>query len=116
MSSHDRIAEIAQECGFNDAYHFSLSVRDGLAVTGYHLARVRSHVEIHVRLRPTRAVEQCRHEIPVHKEILVTVTAALDGTDTVADVIGVGGEVTDFVTKIVRLEGDGTVVEVGIVL
>ena len=23
MSSHDRIAEVAQECGFNDAYHFS---------------------------------------------------------------------------------------------
>ena len=44
------------------------------------------------------------------------VAAALNGAYGVTNESGVGGEVAAFVLEVIRLKGDGTVIEVGIVL
>ena len=104
-----------REAGVDDTDLLSVVVLNGLAKARHHLARVRSHVIVHVWLRPARLVEQHGHEVPVHEEILVLVAAALYGSDAVAVMLGVGREVPALVLEIVRLEGDGTVVEVGVI-
>ena len=104
-----------REAGINGTYHPTFVILDGLAVAGHHLTRVRSHIEIEVRLRPAWLVEQRRQEIPVHEEILVVVATALNRTKAVADMLGVGREVTALVLEVVGFEGDGAVVEVRIV-
>ena len=90
-------------------------VVDGLTIAGNHLSCVSGHVEIHVRLSPARLVEQEWHQIPISVEILIVVAAALYGAYRVTDVLGVGREVASFFLKVIRLEGDGSVIEVGIV-
>ena len=91
-------------------------ILNGPAIAGHHLARVRSNVQIDVRFRPARMVKERGHEIPVHKEILVVVAAALCGADSVAYMFGIGREIASVILEVVRLESDGTVVEVGVVL
>ena len=90
-------------------------ILDGLTVAGHHLAGVRRHIKIHVRLRPAGVIQQLWHEIPVGIEILVVVATALYGTESITDMFGIGREITSLLLKIIRFEGDRAVVEVGIV-
>ena len=106
---------VQRQAGIDDANHAARLVLDGLAVAGHHRVTVGRRVEVHVRLRPARAARQRGHQVPVHIEVLVVVAAALDGAYRVAAHHRVGREVAALVLEVVRFEGDGAVVEVGIV-
>ena len=106
---------VQRQTGVNGANELALIIPDGLTVARHHLARVRSRIEIHVRLRPARLVQQLSHQIPVHIEVLVIVATALNGSDTVAHMLGISREVAPVLLIVIRLEGNGAGVEVRIV-
>ena len=103
------------EADVDYAHFIAMLVVDGLAIAGNHLSGVGSRVEIHVRLSPARFVEQDWHQIPISVEILVVVAAALYSAYRVADMLGIGGEVLSLLLEVIRLEGDGGIIEVRIV-
>ena len=104
-----------RQTGVDDTNKLVIFVLDGLAVASDHLKSVGRRIEIHIRLRPAGFVQQLWHEIPVCKEILVVVTAALYRSKTVTNVFGVSREIAALVLKIIRFKGNRTGVEVGIV-
>ena len=94
-----------------------LLVPDGLAVGGDHIrGEDPLGVEVVVRLRPARSVQQFGLLIPVHVEIFILVISLLGGLDDTVLVEGIGREPPALLLEIVRLEGNGAAVEVRIVL
>ena len=94
-----------------------LLVPDGLAVGGDHIrGEDPLGVEVVVRLRPARFVQQFGLLIPVHVEIFILVISLLGGLDDTVLVEGIGREPPALLLEIVRLEGNGAAVEVRIVL
>ena len=117
LDGRDGVREPVQgQAGVDDTYHGSVFVFQGLAVTGYHLAGVGGHVIVYIRLGPARFFQQFGHEIPVRIEVLIVVASALDGTDGGTVMLGVGREITAPAFEVIGLEGDGTVVEVGVIV
>ena len=116
LHSRDGLREpVQRETGVDDANDITLFILDGLAITGHHLVGIGRGIQVHIWLSPARVAEQCRHEIPVHKEILIVVAAALYSTDPAAIVLSVGREIATIILEIVRLEGDRTRIEIRIV-
>ena len=117
LDSRNSLREpVQRKAGIDDTNQLSFIVLDGLTIRGHHLARIRCHIEIDIRFRPARMIEQLRHQIPVHKEILVVVATALNRTDTITGMLRIGGEIASVILEVIRFEGDGTVVEIGIIL
>ena len=106
---------VQRKAGVDDANLPALLVIDSLAVAGHHLGRVGVCVVIHVWLGPARTFAQHGHQIPVHVEILIVIVAALYGAGAVTVVFRICREVAAFVLEVVRLEGNGAVVEVRVV-
>ena len=106
---------VQRKAGIDDTNQLSFIVLDGLTIRGHHLARIRCYIEIDIRFRPARMIEQLRHQIPVHEEILVAIAAALNCTDTIARMLRISGEIASVILEVIRFEGDGAVVEVGII-
>ena len=105
-----------RQAGVDDAYEVAVFILDGFTVAGDHLAGVGGDVEVHIGLGPAGAVEEFGHKVPVHVEVLVAVAAALDGAYIPCLVVlGVCREVQAVFLEIIGLEGDGAVIEVGIV-
>ena len=99
------------------AYEFAVLVLHGLTVGSNHLFRIDVvGVIVNKRLCPCRTVEQFTELVPVHHEIVIMLVTLLGSLDGLAVVVAESREVLAAILEVVRFEGDGTAVEVGIVL
>ena len=107
---------VERKAGIDHANKLALLVLDGLTVASHHLVGVGWRIQVHVWFGPAWLLQQFRHQIPVHKEVLVVFATALQCSYRVAHVPGVGREVAAIFLKVVWLECYRTGIEIGIVL
>ena len=100
---------LQREVGGDDSDKFVVGIEKRLAVGRNHLLLIHVvEIEVEERIHPARLPAVLRLRVPVHVEIAIVVLALLLHLDGVGCMTRIDGIILALLSKVVRLEGDGT--------